>query len=280
MQRSERFNRADKVIKVGFWINAFLMTMKLLAGYFGKSEAVFADGMESACDFVAILGTLIALNVGRKPFDEQHPYGHGKAESISAILVSLLIIDTGGGILFQAVRTIMAGEYQEPQLIAVLAAMVYPDVKVQASDISADALEVARINIDRHGLHGRVVLRQCDGIPKTGSHYDLILCNPPYVNAQSMKTLPPEYLAEPALALDGNRAGGQDGMDFIRQLLSDAALQMTKDAILVLEIGHEREHFEAAFPKLEVVWLETSAGEDQVLLVTHDALAAFHAAAT
>jgi len=162
--------------------------------------------------------------------------------------------------------------------LAVLAAMVYPDVKVQASDISADALEVARINIDRHGLHGRVVLRQCDGIPKTGSHYDLILCNPPYVNAQSMKTLPPEYLAEPALALDGNRAGGQDGMDFIRQLLSDAALQMTKDAILVLEIGHEREHFEAAFPKLEVVWLETSAGEDQVLLILQNALAAYHAA--
>ncbi len=124
MQRSERFNRADKVIKVGFWINAFLMTMKLLAGYFGKSEAVFADGMESACDFVAILGTLIALNVGRKPFDEQHPYGHGKAESISAILVSLLIITTGAGILFQAVRTIMGGTYQEPQLIAVLAALV------------------------------------------------------------------------------------------------------------------------------------------------------------
>lgn len=124
MQRSERFNRADKVIKVGFWLNAFLMIVKLLAGYFGKSEAVFADGLESACDFIAILSTLIALNVGRKPFDEQHPYGHGKAESISAILVSLLILATGGGILFQAVHTIMLGKYQEPQLIAVLAAMV------------------------------------------------------------------------------------------------------------------------------------------------------------
>jgi ribosomal protein L3 glutamine methyltransferase len=156
--------------------------------------------------------------------------------------------------------------------LAVLAAMVYPDVKVQAADISAKALEVAHINIERHGLHGRVFLRECDGIPKTGSHYDLILCNPPYVNAASMATLPAEFLAEPNIALNGNKAGGSDGMDFIRQLLRDAPSQMGEDAILVLEIGHERAHFEAAFPQLEVVWLETSAGEDQVLLVTRDAM--------
>ena len=156
--------------------------------------------------------------------------------------------------------------------LAVIAAMVYPDVKVQASDISLEALEVARINIDRHGLQDRISLRQGDGIPTTGSHYDLILCNPPYVNAHSMAALPPEFKAEPALALDGNKAGGTDGMDFIRQLLRDAPAQMTPEAILVLEIGHERAHFEAAFPQLEVIWLETSAGEDQVLLVTRAAL--------
>jgi len=154
--------------------------------------------------------------------------------------------------------------------LAILAAMVYPDTQVQASDISADALEVARINIDRHGLHDRIHLRQCDGIPHTGSHYDLILCNPPYVNAHSMAALPPEFRAEPALAL----AGGVDGMDFIRKLLQEAPAQMGPDAILVLEIGHERAHFEAAFPRLEVIWLETSAGEDQVLLVTRTALLA------
>lgn len=157
--------------------------------------------------------------------------------------------------------------------LAVLAAMVYPEVKVQASDISAEALEVACINIDRHGLHERIHVRQGDGLPKTGTHYDLILCNPPYVNAQSMAALPPEFKAEPALALDGNMAGGNDGMDFIRQLLQDAPAQMSPQAVLVLEIGHERAHFEAAFPQLEVIWLETSAGEDQVLLVTREALA-------
>jgi len=129
MQRSERFNRADKVIKVGFWLNAILMVMKLLAGYFGKSEAVFADGVESGCDFIAILSTLIALHVGRKPFDKDHPYGHGKAESLSAIFVSLLILVTGGGILFQSVRTIIAGVYQEPQGVAVLAALLTIGIK-------------------------------------------------------------------------------------------------------------------------------------------------------
>jgi ribosomal protein L3 glutamine methyltransferase len=158
--------------------------------------------------------------------------------------------------------------------LAVLAAMIYPDVRVQASDISAEALEVARINVDKHGLHQRINLRQCDGLPKTGTHYDLILCNPPYVNAQSMIDLPPEFKAEPGLALDGNAAGGTDGMDFIRQLLADAPACMGEQAILVLEIGHERQHFEAAFPTLEVVWLETSAGEDQVLLVTRESLLA------
>jgi cation diffusion facilitator family transporter len=109
-------------MKIGFWVNAFLMIMKLLAGHFGNSEAVFADGIESACDFIAILSTMIALNIGRKPFDEKHPYGHGRAESLSAILVSLVIFGSGGWILYKAVITIVNAEYQPPQLIAVAAA--------------------------------------------------------------------------------------------------------------------------------------------------------------
>jgi ribosomal protein L3 glutamine methyltransferase len=160
--------------------------------------------------------------------------------------------------------------------LAIIAAMAYPDVLVQASDISLDALEVARINVEHHGLHARVTLRECNGLPKSGTHYDLILCNPPYVNASSMATLPPEFLAEPRLALDGNASGGNDGMDFIRQLLVDAPGCMSAEAILVLEVGHERAHFDAAFHGLEVYWLATSAGEDQVLLVTRQALASFN----
>jgi ribosomal protein L3 glutamine methyltransferase len=156
--------------------------------------------------------------------------------------------------------------------LAVIAAMVYPDVVIDASDISADALAVARINVDRHGLQDRIMLRTSDGLAALPGPYDLILCNPPYVNAQSMAALPAEYRAEPSLALDGNLNGGTDGMDFVRTLLHDAPSRMSPQGVLVLEIGNERVHFEAAFPALEVVWLDTSAGEDQVLLITREAI--------
>jgi ribosomal protein L3 glutamine methyltransferase len=153
--------------------------------------------------------------------------------------------------------------------LAVLAAMAYPEVAVDAADLSAEALEVARINVDKHQLADRIRLLQSDGLAALPGPYDLILCNPPYVNAQSMAQLPPEYRAEPDLAL----AGGPDGMDFIRSLLRDAPSRMSDEAVLVVEIGNERAHFEAAFPRLEAVWLETSAGHDQVLLLTKEAIA-------
>jgi ribosomal protein L3 glutamine methyltransferase len=98
--------------------------------------------------------------------------------------------------------------------------------------------------------------------------FDLILCNPPYVCQATMDALPAEYLAEPTLAL----AGGVDGMDFVRQLFQQAPSQMSDNAVLVLEIGNEVEHFITAFPELEVAWLDTSAGDDQVLLITREAL--------
>ncbi|MGE0496817.1 MAG: 50S ribosomal protein L3 N(5)-glutamine methyltransferase [Ramlibacter sp.] len=153
--------------------------------------------------------------------------------------------------------------------LAVLAALVWPEVTVDSADISADALAVARINVDRHHLQDRVTLIESDGLAAARGPYDLILCNPPYVNATTMAALPAEYRAEPELAL----AGGADGMDFIRRLLREAPAHMSERAVLVLEIGNEREHFEAAFAQLEVIWLDTSAGEDQVLLVTREALA-------
>ena len=156
--------------------------------------------------------------------------------------------------------------------LAIIAAMSFPDVVVTAADISADALDVARINVEKHGLTDRVSLLKSDGLSAVPGVFDLIVCNPPYVNAQSMAELPAEYLAEPTIALCGNQLGGTDGMDFIRMLLRNAPEHLAADAVLVLEIGNERPFFEAAFPELEVVWLETSAGDDQVLLVTRDAL--------
>ncbi|MDR1969531.1 MAG: 50S ribosomal protein L3 N(5)-glutamine methyltransferase [Burkholderiaceae bacterium] len=154
--------------------------------------------------------------------------------------------------------------------LAVLAALAWPGVQVDASDLSADALAVARINVERHGLQQRIALIQGDGLQHCPGPYDLLLCNPPYVNAASMAALPPEYRAEPALAL----AGGTDGMDFIRPLLAAAPARLSPAGVLVLEIGHERAHFEAAFPTLDPVWLDTSAGGDQVLLLTRDMLPA------
>jgi len=155
--------------------------------------------------------------------------------------------------------------------LAVLAAMAWPEVEVTGADISPDALAVARINVDRHGLQDRITLQLSDGLAQLPGPWDLILCNPPYVNATSMAQLPAEYRAEPTLAL----AGGADGMDFIRQLLQDAPARMSENAVLVLEIGNERPHFEAAFGQLPVYWIDTSAGEDQVLLATRQALVAY-----
>jgi ribosomal protein L3 glutamine methyltransferase len=153
--------------------------------------------------------------------------------------------------------------------LAVLAAMAWPEVLVVASDLSADALSVARRNVQRHGLQSRIDVRQGDGLQAlAGERFDLVLCNPPYVNTATMATLPPEFQAEPSMAL----AGGRDGMDFIRPLLRQMPRHLTEDGVLVLEIGNERAHFEAAFPQLDPVWLPTSAGDDMVLLLTREQL--------
>ncbi len=157
--------------------------------------------------------------------------------------------------------------------LAVLAAMTYPDVVVDAADISTDALEVAKINVAQHELADRITLQVSDGLKNLSARYDLILCNPPYVNSQSMAALPAEYRAEPELAL----AGGADGMDFIRTLIQDAPARMSDRAVLILEIGNEYENFLAAFPRLEAMGLPTSAGDDQVLLLTREAMEHWHA---
>jgi len=158
--------------------------------------------------------------------------------------------------------------------LAVLAALAWPQAQGVATDLCADALAVAQRNVQRHGLASRIELRAGDGLAalRRGERFDLVLCNPPYVNAASMAALPAEFRAEPTLAL----AGGRDGMDFVRPLLAGIAAHLVPDGVLVLEIGHERAHFEAAFARLPAVWLDTSAGSDSVLLLSRDALAAGH----
>ena len=152
--------------------------------------------------------------------------------------------------------------------LAVIAALAYPEVTVDAADISAGALEIARVNVARHHLGDRIRLVESDLFAQLPGRYDLILCNPPYVTDESMAALPAEYRAEPALAL----AGGRDGMDLVRRIVAEAAAHLGDDAVIVIEVGHERSHFERAFARLECVWLETSGGDDQVVLIERRAL--------
>ena len=157
--------------------------------------------------------------------------------------------------------------------LAVLAALAWPEVTVDAADISPDALAVARINVDKHGLQDRIRLVESDGWTNLPGTYDLILCNPPYVCRQGMDELPPEYRAEPLISLDGGLQGSDDGMDFVRHLLDHALEHLNEHGVLLLEIGNEREHFERAFPTLLAYWPETSSGEGPVVLLSRDSLA-------
>lgn len=149
--------------------------------------------------------------------------------------------------------------------LAILAAQAFPLAQVDAVDLSEAALAVAALNVAEYGLEDRVQLHHSnlfESVPPR--ELDLIICNPPYVNAQSMSSLPPEYLHEPGMAL----AGGADGMDLVRDILRKAPDYLAPDGMLLLEIGHERHHFEAAFPDLEPLWLDTETGHDQILLVS------------
>jgi ribosomal protein L3 glutamine methyltransferase len=148
--------------------------------------------------------------------------------------------------------------------LAILAAHAFQNADVDAVDLSAPALEVATRNVMDYHLDDRIALFEGDlYAPLAERRYDVILSNPPYVNATSMQELPAEYRHEPEMAL----AGGADGMDIVRRIIADARNWLTEDGVLVVEIGNEREHVEAAFGGLDLVWLSTSAGDDNVFLI-------------
>ncbi|MGZ3237849.1 MAG: 50S ribosomal protein L3 N(5)-glutamine methyltransferase, partial [Burkholderiaceae bacterium] len=153
--------------------------------------------------------------------------------------------------------------------LPIMLADAFPNAHVDTADISPEALEVARRNVDDYELQNRITLIESDlyeKIPK--KKYDLIITNPPYVNADSMSKLPEEYQREPQIAL----AGGADGMDLVRKIVAGAAKRLTPKGILMVEIGNERANAEAAFPDLDLTWLSTSAGDDMVFLLTADQL--------
>jgi len=148
--------------------------------------------------------------------------------------------------------------------LAILAALAFPNADIDAVDLSAPALEVAARNVADYKLDDRIALFEGDlYAPLAQRRYDVIISNPPYVNAASMQELPAEYKHEPEMAL----AGGADGMDIVRRIIADARNWLTEDGVLVIEIGNERQHVEAAFGGLNLVWLSTSAGDDNVFLI-------------
>jgi len=148
--------------------------------------------------------------------------------------------------------------------LAILAAHAFPNADIDAVDLSKPALEVATRNVDEYKLDERIALFEGDLFaPLPERRYEVIITNPPYVNADSMAALPAEYRHEPEMAL----AGGADGMDIVRRIISQARNWLTDDGVLVIEIGNERANVEAAFGGLDLVWLSTSAGDDNVFLI-------------
>ena len=153
--------------------------------------------------------------------------------------------------------------------LAILLAEAFPNACVDAVDLSTDALEVARQNVADYGLADRLRLHGGDLFAPLGeATYDLILSNPPYVNAESVAALPAEYRHEPALAL----GSGTDGLDATRSILRDAARHLNPGGLLAVEIGHNRAALENAFPQLDFAWPEIEGGEDTVFILSREQL--------
>lgn len=152
--------------------------------------------------------------------------------------------------------------------LAILLALTFPKAKIDATDISRPALEVARRNLGAYHLGHRIRLLHVDLFPGAGKPYDLIIANPPYVGTAAMRKLPPEYRREPRIAL----AGGADGLAFVRRILDRAPEFLRPQGWLVVEAGHSRRAVERAFPRLPFIWAETSAGDDCVFLLAREDL--------
>jgi ribosomal protein L3 glutamine methyltransferase len=153
--------------------------------------------------------------------------------------------------------------------LAILAALTFPNAKVDASDISADALAVAERNVADYGLEARITLIQSDLFRELAHRrYDLILANPPYVSAAALAAFPPEYAAEPRLA----HAGGEDGLDLVRRILAEAAEHLTPQGALVVEVGTGRDILEQEYPRLPFLWLDTAESEGEVFALSAAAL--------
>ena len=148
--------------------------------------------------------------------------------------------------------------------LAILMAFAFPNAEIVAVDISQDALDVAAANIAAYGLEDRIRLVKSDGFAQVPEQrFDFILSNPPYVTREAMEALPAEYLHEPGLAL----GSGEDGLDLVRKLLADAPRYLAPEGLLAIEVGHNREIVEEAFPALSPTWLSAPSGDDKIFVL-------------
>ena len=188
-----------------------------------------------------------------------------------SFIAELLMDDMAPWIQNPAAVTRVADICTGSGCLAILAALHFPNSQVDAVDLSPEALEVARINVDMYGLGDRLKLHQGDLMsPLLNEQYDLIISNPPYVDAASMDSLPVEYRHEPEMAL----AGGNDGLDLVHTLLRQAAQALKPGGWLVVEIGHNRDIMDASYPNLPLVWLDTAGGNDFVFMIDQASLQA------
>ncbi|MDA8128779.1 MAG: 50S ribosomal protein L3 N(5)-glutamine methyltransferase [Betaproteobacteria bacterium] len=296
----KHFEDTESLITVRDWL-------RFAVSRFNEAQLFFGHGSDNAFDEAAYL----ILHTLHLPLDRLDPFldaslTHGEAEQVQAVIerrvrerlpAAYLTHEAWLGphrfyvdervivprsFIAELLHEQLAPWVDEPDRVtrvldlctgsgclAILAALAFPDARVDAVDLSKDALEVAARNVADYDLADRVDLIESDLFAALkGRRYDVILSNPPYVNAESVAALPPEYRAEPALAL----GSGEDGLDATRRILAQAKAHLHPGGLLVVEIGHNRDALEAAYPALPFTWLDTESGDQFVFMLRREDL--------
>jgi ribosomal protein L3 glutamine methyltransferase len=292
------FDDTESLITVRDWL-------RFAVSRFNEAKLFFGHGSDNAFDEAAYL-ILATLNL---PLDRLEPFldaslTHGEAESLKAVIERRVrdrvpaayltgeawlaghrfVVDERVIVPRSFIAELLADQLSPwiedadgvanvldlctgSGCLAILAAEVFGQAQVDAVDLSADALAVAAQNVADYGLASRIRLVESDLFAAVGDRrYDVIISNPPYVNAESVAALPPEYRAEPALAL----GSGADGLDATRAILAAAPAHLNPGGVLVVEIGHNRDALEAAYPTLPFTWLDTAGGDQFVFLLRRE----------
>lgn len=296
----KHFDDTESLITVRDWL-------RFAVSRFNEARLSFGHGSDNAFDEAAYL----ILHTLHLPLDRLEPFldaslTHGESEQVQAVIerrvkeripAAYLTREAWLGehrfyvdervivprsFIAELLHEQLAPWVEDPQAVgsvldlctgsgclAILAALAFPDARIDAVDLSGDALAVAAKNVADYGLADRVELVESDLFAAlNGRTYDVIISNPPYVNAESVAALPPEYRAEPALAL----GSGEDGLDATRQILAQAQSHLKPGGLLLVEIGHNRDALEAAYPTLPFTWLDTERGDQFVFMLRREDL--------